>query len=149
MKNSRKQILAAVVLLLLIVVIGVPLLVINGVVAIGSPRLTVVSDAGITQYRSFAEGWEDSTEKYAFTATREQVAMIAQRESLTKTTQFDCEEPTSRNRLASFCRGRPYWFAVKWSQQLEHYAAPMGPPIWKEMVYDPTSGRCLLKMWDD
>ena len=140
---------AFVALLLVIAVICVLVLTINGVIPVNPPRLDVLTNAGVTRYRSFAEGWKDPVEKYAFIATRDQVAKITGLESLGKTTYFDCEELTSRNRLKSFTKGRPYWFSLKWSRVLEHYAATQGPPIWKEMVYDPTSGQCLLKEWDD
>lgn len=124
-------------------------LMLNGVILANPPQLDILTKAGVTRYKGYAEGWEDSVEKYSFVATRDQVSKIAGFESLNKTTYFECEESTSRNRLTSFIKGRPYWFSIKWSRELEHYAAPQGPPIWKEMVYDPNSGRCLLKEWDD
>ena len=136
-----------------VAVIAVPvcalLLVANGVISLNPPHLQTLADAGIPRYRSFAEGWEDSTEKYAFQATTEQVRMIVQRESLSKTTLFDCEEPTARNRLQSIVRKRPYWFAMPWARGLEHYAAEPGPPIWKEMVFNPVTGECRVKIWTD
>ena len=141
--------IVSVALLLITICAILAALIINGVIPVNPPRLQMLTDAGVMHYRSFAEGWEDSTEKYAFIATRVQVAKIIQVEALNKTTYLDCEEPTSKNRLGSILNGRPYWFTIKWSRELEHYAASQGPPVWKEMVYDPGSGQCLLKIWTD
>lgn len=113
------------------------------------PRLQALADAGLTQYRSHVAGWEDSVERFAFTATPAQVARIADTLAMHKTRLFACEESTSRNRLASVTEGRPRWFTIQWSPALEHYEAVPGPPVWKEMVYDPGSGQCRLKIWDD
>jgi len=78
MKNKIKRTITVIALSLVAIVVSVLVLIVNGVIPVNPPQLQVLTDAGVTKYKSFAEGWEDSTEKYAFSATREQVATITQ-----------------------------------------------------------------------
>jgi hypothetical protein len=138
----------AVPVIAIAVLVGIHLLLTYGVIPYDAPGLPSLTHAGIDEYRSYVDGGlRDSICRYAFSATREQILMFIESEGLTKTSYFECDEQTSRNRLHNITKEHPYWFKVPWRQELEHYADNHGPGWHEELVYDPSTGQCLLKIW--
>jgi len=132
----------------LLVLLAVVVLIQKGVISVNPPCSPVLEEVGITDYQSYAYGWIDETSDFRFTATSDQIQPILEGYRMNKTDWFACDRQTSRNRLEIFLQEPPYWFKMKWVPHLEYFKGPKDlDTYWQvEMVREPKSGQCLLKI---